>query len=51
MPVFITVYIPFFLAANFAYDWQPKRQKVFIGSLFVVNAAMAVLFAGVLKWI
>lgn len=51
LPVFVTVYIPFFLAANFAYDWQPKRQKVFIGSLFVVNAAMVVLFAGVLKWI
>ncbi|MEA3366459.1 MAG: hypothetical protein U9Q79_12535 [Candidatus Hydrogenedentes bacterium] len=51
LPVFITVYIPFFLAANFAYDWQPKRQNVFISSLFVVNAAMLVLFAGVLKWI
>lgn len=51
LPVFVTVYIPFFLAANFVYDWQPKRQKIFIGGLFVVNAAMVVLFAGVLKWI
>jgi len=50
-PVFVTVYIPFFLAANFAYDWQPARQKKFIGSLFVINAVMLILFAGILKWI
>ena len=45
-PVFITVYIPFFLAANFAYDWEPKRQKIFIGSLFGINALMLIVFAG-----
>jgi len=50
-PVFITTYIPFFLAANFAYDWEPKKQKMFIGTLFVINAAMLIVFAGVLKWI
>jgi hypothetical protein len=50
-PVFVTVYIPFFLAANFAYDWQPARQIKFIGSLFVINAIMLILFAGILKWI
>ena len=50
-PVFVTTYIPFFLAANLAYDWEPKPQKVFIGSLFVVNAVMLILFAGILKWI
>ncbi|MCL1865684.1 MAG: hypothetical protein FWF73_07730 [Spirochaetes bacterium] len=49
--VFITVYIPFFLAANFAFDWQPKKQKVFIGSLFCINVLMLVVFAGILKWI
>lgn len=51
VPVFITVYIPFFLAANLAYDWPPRRQKAFIGGLFAVNAAMLILFAGILKWI
>lgn len=40
IPVFITVYIPFFLAANLSYDWQPVRQKRFIGGLFILNAAM-----------
>lgn len=51
LPVFITVYIPFFLAANFAYDWPPARQKRFIGSLAMVNAVMLIVFAGMLKWI
>lgn len=50
-PVFVTVYIPFFLAANFAYDWERRRQKLFIGTLFGINAAMLVVFAGILKWI
>ena len=51
IPVFVTVYIPFFLAANFAYDWDARRQKLFIGGLFGINAAMLVVFAGILKWI
>ncbi|HOP29487.1 MAG TPA: hypothetical protein P5120_03930 [Spirochaetota bacterium] len=50
-PVFITTYIPFFLAANFAYDWEPKKQKLFIGTLFGINAVMLIVFAGILKWI
>jgi len=50
-PVFVTVYIPFFLAANLAFDWQPRKQKMFIGSLFVINALMMIVFAGILKWI
>jgi len=50
-PVFITVYIPFFLAANFAYDWQPSTQIRWIGGLFAVNALMLVMFAGILRWI
>jgi len=51
IPVFVTVYIPFFLAANFAYDWEARRQKLFIGGLFGINAAMLIVFAGILKWI
>ncbi|PKL41136.1 MAG: hypothetical protein CVV44_00425 [Spirochaetae bacterium HGW-Spirochaetae-1] len=50
-PVFITVYIPFFLAANFAFDMKPRTQKLFIGGLFIINAAMLIIFAGILKWI
>jgi hypothetical protein len=51
LPVFITVYIPFFLAAFYAYDWPPRRQVRFIGALFAVDALMLIVFAGVLGWI
>lgn len=50
-PVFVTVYIPFFAAAFYAYDWQPKLQKQFIGGLFAVNGFLMVVCAGILKWI
>lgn len=51
LPVFITVYIPFFLAAFYAYDWKPKVQAAFIGSFFAVDALMLFVFAGLLGWI
>jgi len=51
LPVFITVYIPFFLAAVFAYDARPKTQIRWIGSLFAVNAVLMTIFAGFLGWI
>ncbi len=50
-PVFITVYIPFFLAAGCAYYWRSKTSKIFIGSLFIINALMLIVFAGILRWI
>ncbi len=50
-PVFITVYIPFFAAAFYCYDWQPKTQIKFIGSLLAINALMLIVFAGILGWI
>ena len=50
-PVFITVYIPFFVVGLYGYDWQPKVQKAVIGSMAGVNAAMLAIFAGVLHWI
>ena len=50
-PVFVTVYIPFFAAACYVHDWEPRAQKLFIGSLFVVNAMALIVFAGILKWI
>lgn len=49
--VFVTVYIPFFLAAFLAYDWPARKQKAFIGGLFAINALSLVIFAGILKWI
>ena len=51
LPVFITVYIPFFLAAFYVHDWQPKAQRIFIGSFFAVDALLLIVFAGLLKWI
>lgn len=50
-PVFITVYIPFFVVSMYCYDWSPKTQKKVIGSLFAVVALMLIIFAGVLGWI
>lgn len=50
-PVFLTVYIPFFLAAFYCYDWKPLKQVRFIGGLFLLNALLLVVFAGILKWI
>jgi hypothetical protein len=51
LPVFITVYIPFFVVSMYSYDWKPKTQISVIGTLFAINAAMLVVFAGILKWI
>lgn len=51
IPVFITVYIPFFWAAQFAYDAKPKTQVMFIGSLAAVNLLLLVIFIGFLGWI
>jgi hypothetical protein len=51
LPVFITVYIPFFLAAFYCYDWKPAVQIRFVGGLGAANAAMLVIFAGLLHWI
>lgn len=50
-PVFVTVYIPFFAAACYVHDWQPHNQKLFIGSLFLVNVAALIVFGGLLGWI
>jgi hypothetical protein len=50
-PVFVTVYIPFFLAAFYCYDWKPKTQITFIGTVAAIDALMLFIFAGILKWI
>lgn len=51
LPVFLTVYIPFFWAAFSCYDWQPKKQIAFISTIFGVDALMLVIFIGLLGWI
>ena len=44
IPVFITTYIPFFLASYLVYDKKPKTQKRFIITMFAIDAvALAVL--------
>jgi hypothetical protein len=51
IPVFVTVYIPFFLAAFYCYDWKPKVQRIFIGSVAGADVLMMIVFAGILHWI
>jgi hypothetical protein len=44
LPVFVTTYIPFFLAATLVPDQSPRFQKRFIGGLAAVDIiALAVL--------
>ena len=40
LPVFITTYIPFFLAAYLIPDAKPKTQGLFIGGLALLNALL-----------
>lgn len=50
-PVFITVYVPFFLAAFYAYDWGKKTRIRFICGMAGLNIVLLIVFAGILKWI
>ncbi len=49
--VFVTVYIPFFLASFLCHDMKPKNQLRFIGGLAIVNIVMMIVFSGILGWI
>ena len=40
IPVFITTYIPFFLAANLIYDKPRKTQKTFLAVLWGIDALL-----------
>ena len=44
LPVFITTYIPFFLAAYLVPDAKPKTQWLFIGGLALFNALLLCIF-------
>ena len=50
LTVWITVYIPFFLAAFLCYDAKPKNRRIFIGSLFGLDIIMLIVFIA-LGWI
>ena len=51
LPVFVTVYIPFFVVSMYAHDWSPRTQIRVIGALAALDALMLLVFAGILKWI
>jgi hypothetical protein len=50
LPVFVTVYVPFFAAAVWCFDAPLKKSFTFVGALGAVNLAGLVVF-GLLGWI
>lgn len=48
LTVFIFVYIPFFVGACYVYYWEPKKQKIFIGGLAIIDVLLLIIFAGIL---
>ena len=51
LPVFVTTYIPFFLAAAWAYDADPRQRRRFIGVVAGIDVALLIIFALILGWI
>ena len=45
LPVFITTYIPFFLASNFVPDMNPRNQKLFLGIIWGADAVLLAVLA------
>ena len=43
IPVFITTYIPFFLASNYVPDMQPKKRKAFLIGLWGLVALLLII--------
>ena len=43
LPVFVTTYIPFFLASNFVPDMKPKARKIFLISEWALVAVLLVV--------
>ena len=50
LPVFVTTYVPFFLASNYVPDMEPKKRRVFLAGLWgLVALLLAVLIpAGII---
>ena len=43
IPVFITTYIPFFLASNYVPDMEPKKRKTFLITVWGLVALLLVI--------
>ena len=43
LPVFITTYIPFFLASNYINSFKPKTKKIILASLWGLVALLLVI--------
>ena len=43
LPVFVTTYIPFFLASNFVPDMKPKARKTFLITEWALVALLLVI--------
>ena len=43
LPVFITTYVPFFLASNYVPDMEPKKRKIFLISLWSLVALLLII--------
>ncbi len=43
IPVFITTYIPFFLASYLIHDAKPRTQRIFIGGLFGLDLLLLIV--------
>ena len=43
IPVFITTYIPFFLASNYVPDMQPKKRTIFLSVLWGLVALLLII--------
>ena len=50
LPVFITTYIPFFLASNYVPDMEPKKRKAFLAGIWGLDALLLIILipAGVI---
>ena len=43
IPVFITTYIPFFLASNYVPDLEPKKRKAFLITEWALVAILLII--------
>ena len=42
LPVFVTTYIPFFLAANYVPDLPPKKRTAFLVGIWALDALLLI---------
>ena len=50
--IFLIGYLPFFLVAFHVFDMKSLQRKIaFVSGVYVFDATVLILFAGILKWI